>query len=377
MDNWIQIPELQFRSNSIIQYNTWHGDPSHVRTWQDKLTENLLKQKTYTGKLCAGAKKRLTRCVELMLMATKKHIIYNPLKHKHQPFKIGFLTLTIYSPSRMVKGKEAHKLCLEPFLLWLRRKHGVKMYIWKAELQQRGQIHYHLILDTFVRKDEITAKWNELQIEAGYLDMDAFFNEFRHTKVPSTKIHAVYKKKNLAGYINKCIADEMGDRYVKASLETEGEFLANGYDVTDRDRLDLQNGTHDGTGVVGEMAKQVQNKLSIGGKVWDCSMNLKSNTYFTCIADNDYCDRLFDMVEKNLAKVIVTDNCLIFKLLDKTADSVLRPLQKGEFDRKMYDIRNLDMTAVRREQAFKRELQEFRPPKVVSMMAIPDLFSTS
>lgn len=377
MADWYQIPYLQFRSNSIIQYNQFEGDATRVRDWQGDLTANLLKQKTYSGRMCPGGKKRLTRCVELMLMATKKTIIYNPLKRKHMPFKIGFLTLTIYSPDRMIQGKEAHKLCLEPFLLWLRRKHGVKLYIWKAELQQRGQIHYHLILDTFIHKDDIQAKWNQLQVEAGYLDMDSYFSEFGHTYVPSTKIHSVYRKRNLAGYIGKCITEETNDRFEKAALNVEGEFKARGYQVTEMNSRELRNGTGDPSGLVGEMAKKVQNLLSVGGKVWDCSMNLKSNTYFLTIADNEYLDKLYEMVEANLVKVIVTDNCLIYKLLKTTSDTILSYDHKGEFECKMWDIRNRDTTLIRREQASKREQLVFDAPKKVNVLPIPDLFSSS
>lgn len=367
----LTIPYLQFRSNSIIQFTQTEYDSSSKRYWQDKLTSNLGRfldsgewesvQDTYTGKLCPGAKKRLTRCVELMCMATKNTWIYNPYTRKHFQFKIGFITLTVYSPDKMIHGKEAHKQCLEPFLLWCRRKYGMKMYIWKAELQQRGQIHYHLTVDSFIPKEALAQKWNELQIAAGYLDMNEYQKKFGPTEikdVPSTKIHSVYKKKSIAGYITKCVANEMEVRFQKSTEAIEGVFVND-------------------DGVVLELIKSTQSQSSIHGKVWDCSINLKQNSYFLTIADQDYCDRLWKMVQDKQASVTYTDTCIIWKLYKNSTDSVLRHTDKISFDQRMFDIRNLDITLIRQQQAKKRDIIETKQHQIVMFTPIPDLFSTS
>lgn len=360
------IPYLQFRNDTIVSYNNTELEPSEKRHWQDRLTLNLGKyingvwqtdQQTYSGELRPGAKKRLTRCVELMLMATKSTWIYNKYKKKHYPFKVGFLTLTIYSPERNVTGKESHKTVLEPFLLWLRRKHGVKMYIWKAELQERGQVHYHLLLDTWVDKLKLEDEWNKLQINAGYLDMDKYYKKFGHRNVPSTKIHALYKKRNVTGYIKKVVAAEMQNR--KAAIMAELNYTG---------------------GMTPEMAKTVQNRLSIHGKVWDCSINLKSNTYFTTVADNCYVDHLNNLVDQKLCRVTYTDTCTIFTLYKQASENILAGNDKKEYDDKMYNIRNMDMTLIRRQQADKRELIKetvAKPQKIIQFTPLPDLFSSS
>lgn len=336
------------------------------RPWQDRLTNNLGKyingawqssQQTYTGELRPGAKKRLTRCIELMLMAAKSTYIYNKYLKRHIPFKVGFVTLTIYSPERNITGKESHKTVLEPFLLWMRRKHGVKMYVWKAELQERGQVHYHLLVDTWIDKLDLQGKWNDLQIAAGYLDMDRYYKKFGHRVVPSTKVHALWKKKSVAAYLKKCISKEMDGRraVVMAELGYQGNITA-------------------------EMAKTIQNKLSIHGKVWDCSINLKSNTYLTVVADNCYVDHLNELIEQKKCKVTYTDTCTIFTMYKQASETILAGNDKIEYDKKMYGIRHMDMTLIRRQQADKRELLKIpdcKPHKVVQFVPIPDLFSSS
>lgn len=360
------IPYLQFRNDTILSYTSTEWEAQEKRPWQDKLTLNLGKYidgswqseaQTYSGELRPGAKKRLTRCVELMLMATKKTWIYNKYKKKHFPFQVGFLTLTIYSPERNITGKESHKAVLEPFLLWLRRKHGVKMYLWKAELQERGQVHYHLLLDTWIDKLDIQDEWNRLQVNAGYLDMAAYQKKFGHDYVPSTKIHALYKKKNVTGYIKKVVAVEMKNR--KAAVMAELGYSG---------------------GVTPEMAKTIQNRLSVHGKVWDCSINLKSNSYFTTVADNAYVDHLHDLIDQKLCHVTYTDTCTIFTLYKQASENILAGNDKKEYDDKMWNIRNMDMTLIRRQQADKRELvteNNTQPQKIIQFVPLPDLFSSS
>ncbi len=188
-------PYLQIRSNSIYQYNLAPRLPVGSLAWQEKREQqlqsinNLREHATYTGTLTPGAKKRLTKAVEFLITSSKHKTVVHPTEGYNMPFKIAFLTLTIHSPERMITGKEAHKTCLEPFLLWLRRKHKCLMYLWKAELQGRGQVHYHITMDTFVHYEQIQKKWNELQQKAGYLD--SYYNENGHYNAPSCQIKSV------------------------------------------------------------------------------------------------------------------------------------------------------------------------------------------
>lgn len=237
----------------------------HGRSIQALLTQNMIETPKYSGKLCPGAKKRLTKAIEFMVMQSEKRSkekIYNPVTHRLQPFRIGFLTLTIYSTNRNITGKEAHKTCLEPFLKFLRQTTGVKSYIWKAELQKRGQIHYHLTIDAFVHWKKIQDKWNQLQKRAGYLD--AYYHKYGHWQPNSIKIHSTKKIRNIGVYLTK------------------------------------------------EIAKTFQNEKSLGGKVWDCSKNLKALKYFVVHESLDY-SFINQMVKEKKMTCIETDHCYIYQ----------------------------------------------------------------
>ena len=111
---------LQFRSRSILSYYKRSEKSSFRTQLRQKSIDNLAKQETYTGLVTQGSQKRLTRAIENLLDVA----VQKPFDHdgKTYHFKVNFVTLTLYSFARKVPGNEAHKLCLEPLLRWLRSK---------------------------------------------------------------------------------------------------------------------------------------------------------------------------------------------------------------------------------------------------------------
>lgn len=260
--------KLQIRSNSLIIYKKFTGFKTRS-SFQQRSAEKLRTVKTYSGLVTPGARKRLIKAVELLVQTTRNKRIWvdNPNGGK-MPFQLAFTTLTIHSPGVNICGKEAHKKLLAPFLQWLRRSHDCYLYIWKAELQERGQLHYHLLLGSFVHYEAIRKKWNDLQRVNGYLD--SYFNEHGHYDAPSTEIKNPMDKEDIAGYLIK------------------------------------------------EISKNKQNVQTIGGKVWDCSMNLKELTHFETNADN-YRTVIDGLVRDGFLLPKYMDNCTILKanFLDK------------------------------------------------------------
>jgi hypothetical protein len=113
----------------------------------------------------------------------------------------------------------------------MRRTKKINTYIWKAELQKNGQIHYHITTPTFINYQEIRDKWNNLQRSAGLLDK--YIEAKGHANANSTDVHSVKNIKDLSAYLIKYIA------------------------------------------------KESQNTEKLGGKIWDCSKNLSATKYFS------------------------------------------------------------------------------------------------
>lgn len=74
----------------------------------------------------------------------------NGKKHFRKPV---FLTLTV--PKQNISDLDAKQLLLNPIMKHLQRVYNVRSYIWKAEAQVRGAIHFHCVIDSYVPESEL------------------------------------------------------------------------------------------------------------------------------------------------------------------------------------------------------------------------------
>lgn len=279
-------PIIQVRTNSLIMYN----EPREARSYHKVHNPFQGLRKTYSGTVTPGAKKRITKAVTLLIQSTPERRVKNPVTNSTHPFKLSFITLTVSSSSVMLTAKEAHKMLLEPFLLYLRRTHQMRSYIWKAELQKRGQIHYHLTSDCFINHTTLRNKWNEFQIKHGLLD--DYYNDKGHYNANSTDVHSVYKIKNIEAYLIKYL--------VKPGSEEEATT----------------------------------------GKIWDCSLNLKHNGYFTTTATYHYDKELFKREHTGNIDVYRAERFTIIKFQNGYANQILSASDRQEYRSYMQYVRN-------------------------------------
>lgn len=158
------------------------------------------KLRPYSGTLTKGALSRLKCALDVMLLVIPERNVFNTVTNREQLFRCSFITLT-HSCADLVPYDVSYNL-LSLFLKWLKRSKGCQMYIWKLELQQRGQIHYHVLCDSFVHWTEVREKWNRLQASAGLILSGMNPN--------STDIHSLYKVGDVGSYISKYISKDAG-----------------------------------------------------------------------------------------------------------------------------------------------------------------------
>lgn len=224
-------------------------------------------KKQYSGLITDGMKKRITKAITLLMEASPNRKIFNPVTGRYMMHKLSFITLTVSDSTRNLDGKEAYDLLLKHFLQWMRRTKKIDTYIWKAEYQERGQIHYHITTPSFIVWHELKDKWNNLQRQHGLLD--DYYKKKKHYNPNSTDIHKVYKINDLSAYLIKY--------FVKA----------------------------------------YQNEKSIGGKVWDCSENLKTNKYFTLAQTKFHHDFLEECSNQGVCEKYCTDRFAIYKFKER------------------------------------------------------------
>lgn len=273
MSGALFVEALQFRNDSVILYDHYIG-PRRASAGSRMIGQ--FRQLAYSGTVSLGAVRRIRRTIDLLLQASPLTITFNPVTGKYFPFSINFITLTIPA-SVPVDNRFAYKELLKPFLRWLRSR-GVEHYIWKVELQRRGQLHWHITTNRFVHYAEIQKQWNKILRRADMLS--EFVAKFGHYCPNSTDVHSVRNIRNIGAYLSK--------------------YLAKGLSKDD------------GTAV-------------IDGKVWDCSNSLKAKLH------SDVCDvetsmRIGDAIKAG-CKVIKLERCGIVKVKPEKVASA--PLMEG------------------------------------------------
>lgn len=252
-------PHFQVRHNCLIYYEL--PNVTRGRTIQKFVT------KAYSGKVTDQVKKRINKAVDLLIQKSPKRYIYNPVTKKNQPFTLNFITLTV-SSIRLISSIEGYVNLLKPFLRKLRNRFkGNISYVWKCELQLRGQIHYHLTCNQFVHMDWIRSEWNRLQHKHRYLDHYA--KVYKSFNPNSTDVHAVWKVKDIASYLSKYLS-------------------------------------------------KVDSSQALKSKVWDCSKDLKIKR-FSFIPTDKFFLKMNDLVRTGKVELISLDQCLIYKTKDVKA----------------------------------------------------------
>ena len=156
---------------------------------------------------------------------------------------ISFITLTLPSKQKHT-DKEVKKDLLNWFLIRIKRDFGVTIFLWKAESQNNGNIHFHILVNRFVPWREIRDTWNDCLDKYGYIA--DFEKNHGHRDPNSTDIHGLYK-------------DKKGDKVGNIAA-----YLAK------------------------YMSKNEDLKRGIDGRLWGCSDNLKTVESFRILVDGNW-----------------------------------------------------------------------------------------
>ncbi len=103
-----------------------------------------------------------------MLFLAKPKKLPNTRSGKRRSFKLNFITLDL-SSDQVHTDQVIKRELLHQFLLEMRKKWHVSLYLWKAEKQKNGRIHFHIITDKFIPWNELRNVWNRIQQKLGYV----------------------------------------------------------------------------------------------------------------------------------------------------------------------------------------------------------------
>lgn len=154
----------------------------------------------HQGTMSYKASHQINDKIDWMLLITKEKDAPQQKFQSDYKWKINMLTVSLASKQIHNDKTIKHEL-LNHYLLVLHRTFNVTNYIWRAESQGNGNIHFHIITDVFIPYKAACFQWNKVQEKLGYISR---FQDKHGSKTPnSTDIKSIRKVKSLGRYLSK------------------------------------------------------------------------------------------------------------------------------------------------------------------------------
>lgn len=179
------------------------------------LNRTNLKFNNPDGNISWKAEKRIRCAIDWLLEITPKKKFYAPKYKKHYEFRINFITLTLAS-KQSHSDQKIKKHLLNQFLIECKQRWDVCNYLWRAEAQKNGNIHFHICTDKFIPWLELRNTWNRIQNKLGYVDR--FHMKHKHRSPNSTDVHSIKRIKNISAYLAKYCTKQSLHRAINGKL---------------------------------------------------------------------------------------------------------------------------------------------------------------
>lgn len=186
-----------YTSNHITTYYTANPDKQQAGNRIDRI-KNSGNEHRRNADISDVTKRKIKRMCGTWFELLK---IYNFPRQKREQLRPTFTTLTY--PILKTEDKEARKKDLNRFMIYLQRKGFMRRYIWKAEAQKNGSLHYHIISDQYIEKELVRETWNKCIADAIEI----------YGKEPfGTRIESVTDYDKAISYLNKYITKNSNER---------------------------------------------------------------------------------------------------------------------------------------------------------------------
>lgn len=143
------------------------GNSSHTQAQPKKSAPRPTSNKV-KGKLSKKARTRLVKAITHIVEIYSHRKKQAKRQRKKYEQEITFITLTLCATQ---KHTDYHikRYMLSPFLDYLLGDEGVSVYVWRAEPQENGNIHFHILANRNICWRKIRSKWNSLLRKEGYI----------------------------------------------------------------------------------------------------------------------------------------------------------------------------------------------------------------
>lgn len=134
------------------------------------------------------------------MLAESYYLDKGELKIKPKKYRLTFLTVTL--PAKQIHtDQEIKSVVLNNFINKLRYHKKDLKYIWRAEPQANGNIHFHFILNLYVEMKLCDKLWHDSVELLGYVT--EYEKKWKSRYPPTNRIEYVHTAKQIVGYATK------------------------------------------------------------------------------------------------------------------------------------------------------------------------------
>lgn len=277
---------IRATQNKIVVYYTSEKQSEKLK--ENKKGEKITEDNHTKGVLSEKAKARMKKCVSKLVGAYTVGQYANKWKFFTRRLSLNFVTLTLPSP-QIHSDKDIKRFSFAPFLQILQQKYGVSSYVWRAEKQENGNIHFHILVNRNIHWSAVRAEWNRCIERLGYVS--SYQEKF--SKFTLSQYIAFRKPKN----------SEETKKVIKAFNKSVSENWSNP-NSTDIHRIEKMHKID--SYVSKYMAKDSEGEtLTVEGHLWGRSDNLEQLPDFETVAGAG------DL--KKLETIRDTSHCVYYK----------------------------------------------------------------
>lgn len=180
--------------------------------FQNVLKSNEIKRKHHNFTISDNAYRTLKRRINWLYHLSKSRYVKSYSGKEIFNFKVAFVTLTLPS-SQLSSTSDVTNTILNQFLTEIRQRTKMENYVWRLEFQKNGNVHYHLITDTYLDYYFVRKIWNRILSKTDYIKN----YQYKMNKLSLSEYHALY-------YQGK---SELFDKAKKAYLRGKSEKWSN------------------------------------------------------------------------------------------------------------------------------------------------------
>jgi hypothetical protein len=267
------VPSISLYNDEMYLYGRkeWISEPNY----NNKNSLSNLSSNATHNKISISAKRKAKRAIKFMLYNSAAKKAYNERTNSHYYFKVNFITLTLSHKQQHSDQIIKHSL-LNQFLIEAKKKWKLSNYVWKAERQGNGNIHFHILTDVYIPWRDLRDTWNRIQNKLGYIDR--YIHDNLKTNPNSTDVHSLRNIKNVPAYVLKYMVKQNKSNRQKVSSNVKY----------------LNKSVKEFGCTVSDGAKRFLATESNNGRIWSCSTALSKIRG----ASNELTDEINNEIEK-------------------------------------------------------------------------------